>query len=56
MIIVLLIATALAWYLGDYRGASILIAIIVINATIGFYQEYKAERTLDPEEVERYRR
>ena len=47
LIAVLVIATALAWYLQDYRGATILMAIILINAVIGFYQEYKAERILE---------
>jgi len=47
LIIVLIIAAGLAWYLRDYRGATILLAIILINAVIGFYQEYKAERILE---------
>jgi Ca2+-transporting ATPase len=47
LIIVLMVAAALAWYLDDLRGASILAAIIVINAAIGVYQEYKAERLLE---------
>jgi Ca2+-transporting ATPase len=47
LIIVLMVAAALAWYLDDLRGASILIAIILINATIGVYQEFKAERLLE---------
>jgi len=47
LIIVLVVAAALAWYLDDVRGASILVAIIVVNATIGVYQEFKAERLLE---------
>lgn len=47
LIIVLLVAAGLAWYLQDYRGAAILMAIILVNAAIGFYQEYKAERILE---------
>ena len=47
LIVVLMVAAALAWYLDDLRGASILVAIILINAAIGVYQEFKAERLLE---------
>ncbi len=47
LIIVLIIAAGLAYYLDDFRGGTILLAIVVINAGIGFYQEYKAERILE---------
>ncbi|NNE83233.1 MAG: HAD-IC family P-type ATPase, partial [Alphaproteobacteria bacterium] len=47
LIAVLIVATVLAYYLDDVRGASILLAIILINAAIGVYQEYKAERLLE---------
>jgi P-type Ca2+ transporter type 2C len=44
---ILLVAALLAYYLDDIRGAAILLAIILINAAIGFYQEYKADRLLE---------
>ncbi len=44
---VLLVAALLAYYLDDIRGATVLLAIILINAAIGFYQEYKADRLLE---------
>ncbi|WP_162846167.1 cation-translocating P-type ATPase [Seongchinamella sediminis] len=47
MIAVLFVAAALAWYLGDVRGAIILVAIIMINAAIGLYQEFHAEQLLE---------
>jgi len=47
LIVVLLIAAGLAYYLKDYRGGSILLAIILVNALIGFYQENKAEKILE---------
>jgi Ca2+-transporting ATPase len=47
LIIVLLIAAGLAFYLKDFHGGSILLAIILINALIGFYQENKAEKILE---------
>jgi len=43
----LIFAALLAYYLDDIRGATILIAIVLINAAIGFYQEYKADRLLE---------
>ena len=47
MIIVLIIAAFLAYYLGDFRGGSILLIIVSANAIIGFYQEFKAEKILE---------
>lgn len=47
MIAVLFVAAALAWYLGDLRGATVLLAIILVNAAIGIYQEFHAERLLE---------
>lgn len=47
LILVLFVAAGLAWYLGDNRGAVVLLAIIVINAAIGLYQEYHAEALLE---------
>jgi len=47
LIVVLIVASALAYYLGDFRGGTILLAIVIVNAAIGSYQEYKAERILE---------
>ncbi len=48
LLIGILIAAALiAYYLDDVRGAIVLLAIVLINATIGFYQEHKADRLLE---------
>ena len=47
MIIVLIVAAFLAYYLGDFRGGTILLIIVLINAIIGFYQEFKAEKILE---------
>ena len=47
LILVLLVAAGLAWYLGDTRGTIILLAIILINAVISLYQEYHAEALLE---------
>ena len=47
LILVLIIAAGLAYYLGDFRSGTILLIIVFVNAIIGFYQEFKAERILD---------
>lgn len=47
LIIVLIVAALLAYYLGDFRGGTILLVIVMVNALIGFYQEFKAEKILD---------
>lgn len=44
---ILLVAGTLAFLFGEYRDTTIIFLIIAINASIGFFQEYKAERTLE---------
>ena len=43
----LFVAATLAWYLGDLRGATVLLTIILVNAVIGIYQEFHAEQLLE---------
>jgi Ca2+-transporting ATPase len=47
MIILLIISSLLSIYLGDYRTAIILSAIVLLNTIIGFIQEFKAEKIMD---------
>jgi len=47
LIFLLIVAGGLAYYLGDFRGGTILFMIVLVNAVIGFYQEFKAEKILD---------
>jgi len=44
---ILLVAAGLALFFGEMRDVAIIGMIILINATIGFFQEWKAERILD---------
>lgn len=44
---ILLVAGILALIFAERRDAAIIFVIILINATIGFFQEWKAERILD---------
>jgi Ca2+-transporting ATPase len=47
LIIVLVVAMLFSYYLKDYQGGAVLMAIVIINAIIGFFQEYKAEKILE---------
>jgi len=44
LIIILMVATALSFALGEYLDAVVIFAILVACAILGFYQEVKAER------------
>ena len=44
---ILLVAALLALLFGEYRDTTIILLIVFINATIGFFQEFKAEKTLE---------
>ena len=46
LIILLIIATIISVYLQDYRGASILGTLLLVNALIGYFQEAKAEKIM----------
>ncbi|WAA13661.1 calcium-translocating P-type ATPase, SERCA-type [Fervidibacillus halotolerans] len=47
MVIVLLIATLISGLLGEWIDGIAIIAIVFINGILGFFQEYKAEKSLD---------
>jgi Ca2+-transporting ATPase len=47
MIVILLGAALVAALVGSVKDASVILAVVVINALVGFYQEYRAERSLD---------
>lgn len=46
MIYILLGATALSLVLQDYKDAILIGLVVIVNTCIGFFQEYKAEKTL----------
>ncbi|MBP1561824.1 MAG: cation-translocating P-type ATPase [Oscillospiraceae bacterium] len=46
MILILLAATVVSFFLGEIYDAVTIIAIVLINAVLGFIQEYKTEKTL----------
>lgn len=47
LVIVLIIAAGISLAIGSYRDATVMLIIVVINAIIGFIQEYKASRILE---------
>ncbi len=46
MVLVLLVAAVISLLLGDVKDTIIILAIVVLNALLGFYQEYRAEQAL----------
>lgn len=46
LVIVLIGAAALAGAIGDIKDGVVILVVVVFNACLGFYQEYRAEATL----------
>lgn len=46
LIDILLVSAALTFALGEYSDTGIIMAALFLNATIGFFQEHRAERAL----------
>ena len=44
--LLLIVAAVISYFIDGIGQAAILAAIIILNVVVGFYQEYKAERTL----------
>jgi len=46
LILILIGAAGLSWMIGDLMDALVILVVVSINALLGFYQEYRAERSL----------
>ncbi|NLT95594.1 MAG: calcium-transporting P-type ATPase, PMR1-type [Clostridia bacterium] len=47
MVIVLLAATIISAFLGEYADAITIITIVIMNAILGFVQEFRAEKSME---------
>ncbi len=47
LVIILMISTLLAMFLGDIVESVAIIIVVIMNGLFGFFQEYKTEKTLE---------
>ena len=47
LVIILIVAGTISYAIGNFRDGTIMFIIVLINAVIGYLQEYKAERIMD---------
>ncbi len=47
MVILLIVAGVISFVIGNYRDGIVMFVIVIVNAVIGFIQEYKAGKILD---------
>ncbi len=46
LVLILVIAAGMSVFLSDYRDALVILAIVILNAVLGFTQEFRAERAI----------
>ena len=46
MILILLAAAVISGFIGDFTDSIVILIIVILNAFIGFFQEFKAEKAI----------
>ena len=46
LVIILIVAGTISYAIGNFRDGTIMFIIVLINAVVGYLQEYKAERIM----------
>jgi P-type Ca2+ transporter type 2C len=46
MVVILMVAAAISYLIGDVKDTLVILAIVVLNAGLGFFQEHKAEKAI----------
>ncbi len=46
MVIILIVAAVISAFLGDTKDVIVILAIVILNAILGVYQEFQAEKAL----------
>ncbi len=47
MVLLLLTASLVSWWVGDIKDAIVILALVALNAALGFSQEYRAEKAME---------